>query len=163
MFCKVTHVSILMLACTLSTARPLSQRHAHAYEDCEHTARVLKCNCYIHGPSFYICTTANTPGAGKIMFLYAWVMSSFAMSHVSIYVVYTWIHVSKYINHVLLRLQQRVHRVQARVVLCIYTCGMFLLTIRSVSIYAYVSEYARCKHGSSSYVPESCHMYMTYT
>jgi len=99
----------------------------------------------------------------KFMFLYTWVMSSFAMSHVSIYVVYTWIHVSKYINHVLLRLQQRVHRVQARVVLCIYTCGMFLLTIRSVSIYAYVSEYAKCKHGSSSYVPESCHMYIMYT
>ena len=99
----------------------------------------------------------------RIMFVYAWVMSRFTMSHVSIYVVYTWIHVSKYTNHVILRLQQRVHRVQARVVLCIYTCGMFLLTIRSVSIYAYVSEYAKCKHGSISYVPESCHMYMTYT
>ena len=36
----------------------------------------------------------------RVMFLYTWVVSRFTMSHVSRYVVYTWMHVSIYMNHV---------------------------------------------------------------
>jgi len=63
--CKETHVAVLMLACTLSTARLLSKRHAHVYEDCEHTTCVLRSNCYKHGPSFYVSLTASTPIASE--------------------------------------------------------------------------------------------------
>jgi len=105
----------------------------------------------------------------RIMFLYTWIMSRFTMSHVCIYVIYAWIHVSIYMNHVFLHIQQRIHRVHTRGMF-IYKWVMSLLTISNVSIDAYFSEYAECNlefcayiHGSNSYVPESCHIYMVYT
>ena len=75
---KETHVSVLMLACMLSTARFLSKRHAHVDEDCEHTTCMLRSNCYEHGPFFYVCTTASTPSASEDCV-------SVYMGHVSIY------------------------------------------------------------------------------
>jgi len=102
----------------------------------------------------------------RIMFVYACVMSRFTMSHASIYVVCTWIHVSVYRNHVFSHIEERVHRAQARVVLFIYTCVVILYTISSVSIYAYVSEYTECELESCAHIlgsPKSCHMYRVYT
>jgi len=98
--CKETHVSVLMLACTLSTARFLSKKHAHVYQDCEHTTCMLKCNVIYMG-HLSVCVQQRVRRVqAKVMFLYTWVMSWFTISHVSIYVVYTWIRVSIYMNHV---------------------------------------------------------------
>ena len=93
-------VSILTLACTQSTTRPLSKKHAHVDGDCEHSDNVCCGQIVINMGhlSVYVRQRVCRVRA-RIMFLYTWVVSRFTMSHVSIYVVYTWMHVSIYMNH----------------------------------------------------------------
>jgi len=139
--CKETHVSILTLACTLSTARFLSKKHAHVDGDCEHTDYVCWGQIAINMGhlSVYVRQRSHRVQA-RVMFPYTWVMSLFTMSHVCIYVVHTWMYVSIYTLYTWIRVS-------------IYMNHVF---------YTYNREYTKHKlQPSCSYIHASC-LYVQY-
>ena len=153
----------------LDRALPLKETRTCAWTLWAHRQCMLRSNCYKHGPSFCICTTASMPSASEdYVPIYLGRVSIYNES--CLYICGVYMDACLYIHEsCLLHIQQRVHQAQATAVLFIYTRVMSLRTIRSVSIYAYVSELAKCElescayiHGSSSCIPESCHMYMVY-
>jgi len=139
--CKETHVSVLMLACTLSTARFLSKKNAHVDEDCEHTDNVWWGQIAINMGHFSVYVRQRLHRVqARVMFPYTSVLSLFTMIHVCIYVVHTWIYVSIYTLYTWIRVS-------------IYMNHVF---------YTYNREYTKHKlQPSCSYIHASC-LYLQY-